>query len=142
MKHPENRPDAVTLIYEGHLPQMNRERPDWRRRWNLKQRALRQFGILPQRETRRAHLTITRILGPRERVMDEDNLRYAAKGAIDALPNRYRAPIGGKWLGGGNWIVDDSPAWITSEWHQDPARRSQGPRVEIRIAYYDPELNP
>jgi hypothetical protein len=123
------------LVYQGKLPNMNKECPDWRKRWNLKQACLRQFGILPFPATQFATVTITRVLGPREKVMDENNVRYAAKGLEDSLTNRRPKKNGLGYTGGGNYIIDDGPAHVEFRYVQDHARREEGPCVEVLIQY-------
>ena len=118
-------PDTVVLIYVGKLPDFHqvRARGLWRLQVRFKQRCLRQFGTLPFQEQRFAHVRVTRVLGARERLMDEDkNLQLACGGAIDALVS-------------GGYLRDDSPADAIFEFHQDPARRAMGPRLEIHISY-------
>ena len=112
------------LIYVGKLPRVNRQSPSYWLRYGLQQRCLKQFGILPKRQTHRARVAVTRVLGPRERLMDEwENLRVAFKGGIDALVK-------------GGYLVDDSPKWVSfNEPRQDTTRRHQGPRIEITITY-------
>src|SRR5262245_8365327 len=123
------------LVYQGKLPRMNVERPDWRRRWNLKQACLRQFGIMPVPATQVATVTITRVLGPREKLMDTANLSYALKGLEDSLTNRRPKKHGRGYAGGGNYIVDDAPQWATFTYLQDATRRAEGPAVEVVILY-------
>lgn len=67
-------------------------------------------------------ITVTRILGKRQRLWDADSvLRGNAKQLIDSLTD----------LG---WWVDDSPEWITdAQGHQDATRRDKGPAVLIEV---------
>jgi hypothetical protein len=127
------------LIYQGKLPNMNKECPDWRKRWNLKQTCLRQFGILPFPATQFATVTITRVLGPREKQLDYENLVYAIKGAVDSLPNRRLKKRGQGYTGGGNYIVNDDPPHVNISYDQDVTRRQDGPMIEIRIIYEGPQ---
>ena len=100
-------------------------------RWT-RPKALKQFGVLPPglQATRHAYVTVTRVMGPRERPLDSvENFRFACKGLTDALK---RPP----W--GGGYIVDDADRWATFSFMQDETRRDQGPRVEIDIRYGHP----
>lgn len=120
------------LVYVGKLPRMNRQMPSYWLRYGLQRRCLKQFGMLPRRETRKARVSIVRVLGPRERLMDEwENFRVAFKGGIDSLVT-------------GGYLVDDSPRWVSfSEPRQDATRRHLGPRIEIDITYeLEPMSNP
>lgn len=67
-------------------------------------------------------LVITRILGPRERLWDEDSiLRGNAKQILDAMVSR-------------GWFHDDGPRWISSVvGRQDATQRGIGPCVSIDI---------
>lgn len=123
------------LVYQGKLPNMNKECPDWRKRWNLKQACLRQFGILPFPATQFATVTITRVLGPREKTLDPGNMVYACKGLEDSLTNRRLKKRGLGYTGGGNYIIDDSPSYAKFSYFQDSTRRYEGPMVEIIITY-------
>lgn len=118
--------DAVHLVYVGPLPRMNRQAPSYWYRWTLKRNALRQFGILPptRRATGKAHIRITRVLGPRQREMDAfENLPHALKGLVDALVT-------------GGYLVNDGPKWMSYDPPvQDGTRRELGPRIEIDITY-------
>lgn len=117
--------ETIRLIYVGKLPRMNRQQPSYWWRYQLRRRAQAQFGMLPRSHwaTRAGVVTITRVLGPRERLMDEfDNLRYAMKGLVDALVTC-------------GYLVDDSPQWASFTVGQDATRRADGPMVEISITY-------
>jgi hypothetical protein len=127
---------AHLLIYVGKLPPMNALYPSPWRRKRLKEAALKQFGVWPWAETRRAHVIITRVLGKGERVMDSDNMIFACKGARDALRNSWTSSRG-RWHLGGNYLVDDSPRWSTFTYAQDPTRRLIGPRLEVLIHYLE-----
>ena len=127
--------DGWFLVYSGKLPRMNVQSPDWRKRWQLKQACLRQFGILPQPATQIATVVITRVLGPRERLLDPDNFSYACKGAMDSLTNRRPKKNGRGYTGGGNWIIDDSPRYVQVSYVQDATRRHEGPCMEIIVRY-------
>ena len=119
--------EPIRLVYTGKLPQMNKQHPSFWGRWNQKKTALRQFGVLPgsARATRKASVTIVRVLGPRQRPMDElENLGACLKGLADALVQ-------------GGYLVNDSPAWVSWNLSQDGSRRSRGPRVEITIRYIE-----
>lgn len=67
-------------------------------------------------------VTITRVLGPRQRLFDRDSLgRGNAKELIDAI-----VAVG--------LIPDDSPKHVWSvEYRQDETRRKDGPSVEVLI---------
>ena len=131
--------ESVThhLVYAGKLPRVNVQAAHWSLRWRLKQACLKQWGVWPFPATQKAHVTITRVLGPRERLMDEvENLRWACKGLTDALKNRRpREDARRGYNGGGNYIIDDSPRYSTFSFLQDETRRELGPRVEIDIRY-------
>lgn len=116
---------AIRLVYTGNLPHVNRQTPSYWHRWNLKKRCLRQFGELPHghRAHQKAHVTIVRVLGPRQREMDAfENLPVSMKGLVDALVQ-------------GGYLVDDRPKWMSFELSQDGSRRHEGPRIEISIEY-------
>ena len=123
MRFHGNSQTSHHLIYVGHLPRVNRQAPHWGVRWRLKRNCLKQWGIWPHPASQKAHVTVTRVLGPRERLMDEwENVRVAFKGGIDALVQ-------------GNYLVDDSPQWAIFECRQDASRRFEGPRIEVDIHY-------
>lgn len=124
------------LIYHGKLPTMNVQAPHWRRRWNLKQACLNAFGIWPVPATQFAYVTITRVLGPGERLFDADNYVYACKAIVDSLTNRRPKRHGG-YAGGGNYIIDDSPTHATVIYTQEATRRHEGPCIEIVIRYQE-----
>ena len=67
-------------------------------------------------------LTVTRILGPNQRLWDNDSIgRGNAKELIDAL-----VALG--------WWHDDKPKWITSvDYRQDDSRREIGPAVRMEV---------
>ena len=71
-----------------------------------------------------AIVEITRVLGPREREMDSDNLAYACKGLRDPFVQ-------------GGYLVDDAPRWATFQYRQDGSRRDDGPRIEVHIGRID-----
>lgn len=125
-------PEPVRLIYVGELPRMNSQHPSYWYRWNLKRKCLRQFGVLPQgfRATQKAHVTITRVLGKGQRLMDAfENLPVALKGLMDALVE-------------GGYLVDDKPRWMSHDpVQQDETRRQEGPRVEVQITYQSCDLS-
>jgi hypothetical protein len=113
-----------TLVYAYDLPR-NSGGVHWRIRQAQRDRARRLFGSLPdtRRVRKRAVVRWTRVLGPRQRDMDESNFCMLTKGIEDALT------IGG-------YIVDDSPKWIDRLPHtEDGTRREFGPRIEISIHY-------
>lgn len=68
----------------------------------------------------RQRVTITRILGRGQRRFDTDNLHGAVKPLVDALR-------------GQNVIRDDNPAAIDLIVLEDPANRSAGPAVRVRV---------
>ena len=100
------------------------------KQWRARQRATlalkaEVFGRYPfatfQPPTGRQRVTITRVLGPRQRAWDVDNLAGGtAKGLIDALTEL------GMWR-------DDNPAHLEREYEQDDTRREQRFRVEVLI---------
>jgi len=119
--------EPIHLVYVGHLPRMNKQHPTYWHRWNQKKSAMRQFGMLPPalRATRKAVVHITRVLGPRQRPMDQlENLGACLKGAADALVQC-------------GYLVNDSPKWVEWSICQDGNRRSDGPRVEFCIQYVE-----
>jgi hypothetical protein len=117
------RPSGHFLVYPHELPHIGATM-HWWVRYRQKQRAMRWFGVLPAacRRDAVAEVTILRVLGPRQRPMDDDNLRTATKGLRDAL----------KACG---YIVDDGPRWARFTYAEDGRRRGVGPRVEVRIVY-------
>lgn len=73
-----------------------------------------------ERKPERRAVTITRILGPRQRRFDADNAHASCKQVLDSL----RAQ---------GVIFDDSPAWIDLSVAEDCDNRSSGPAVRIRV---------
>jgi hypothetical protein len=65
-------------------------------------------------------VSITRILGPRQRSFDTDNAYAACKNLLDCLQIK-------------GMIFDDSPAWIDLTVEEDSANRSAGPAVRVRV---------
>ena len=85
--------------------------------WALKEAGARRTTPPEHRQL----VTLTRVLGPRERVWDFENLTGGtAKAIFDALTDL------GYWR-------DDSPRWIDRAYEQDALQRQNGPAVEIRI---------
>ena len=121
------KPNPLRLVYVGKLPDMHRARvgQQWRVQWWAKQKALKQFGSLPRQERRRADVCITRVLGPRERLMDEDkNLQWACGGLVDAMVT-------------GGYLAGDDPKHAGFSFRQDASRRTIGPLIEVVITYDD-----
>jgi hypothetical protein len=110
--------EPIRLIYAGPIPNRNHRCRDWRTEWAFSKRCRKTFGELPpaMRATRRAQVTITRVLGRNERLYDQDNLAIRYKALIDALRPSY--------------IVSDAEKWAHISYQQDDSRRSQGPCVE------------
>ena len=64
-------------------------------------------------------LTVTRILGPSERLWDADSIgRGSAKELIDSL-----VACG--------WLVDDGPKWVTEVTYRQEIDRKSGPAVRV-----------
>jgi hypothetical protein len=113
----------MLLIYEGWLPKISNKIVHPLARHRLKQRATKVFGVLPPccYPTRHASVRIVRVLGPRQKPMDSDNLSILVAGLRDALKPCY--------------IKDDSPKWGTFDYVNDGTRRDVGPRIEVTICY-------
>ena len=118
--------ELVHLIYDGPLYNLNRSNPKiGHLKAAMLKHARRQFGTLPPSHAARvpAQVMICRVLGPRQRFLDDDkNLGNATGQLVDALVQ-------------GGWLVDDSPKWATFRFRQDDSRRQLGPRIEIDIHY-------
>lgn len=114
----------MTLIYTGWLPRSNAQQVHWRYRQRLRRAALRAFGELPRglHATQKAAVVVTRVLGPRQRRMDRDNLAWLCKPLLDAVV-------------AGGYLVDDSETWADIRYVQDETRRQEGPRIEVEITY-------
>lgn len=66
-------------------------------------------------------LTVTRVLGPRERLWDADSIgRGSAKELIDAL-----VACG--------WLHDDGPKWVKSVEYRQEVDRKSGPAVRVEF---------
>jgi Holliday junction resolvase RusA-like endonuclease len=76
--------------------------------------------VKSKRAKGRKRVTITRVLGPRERLYDPDNLVGACKPLLDAL----RAA---------GYIEDDTAALIDLHVAQDATARSAGPKILVSI---------
>ena len=109
------------------LPSMNawaNQHRGWERvRW-IKAAFLKELPPLSPRQRavkgRRLRVTITRVLGPRERPYDTDNLYGAVKPLIDALRDA-------------EYIFDDDGSHIDLHVAQDASARSAGPKILISI---------
>ena len=107
------------------LPSMNQwsnQFRGWQRvRW-IKARFEKELPPLvkSKRAKGRKRVTITRVLGPRERLYDPDNLVGACKPLLDAL----RAA---------GYIEDDTAALIDLHVAQDSSARSAGPKILVSI---------
>lgn len=116
----------VHLVYQGWMPQANAllRASGWQSKRRLKQLGIRAFGELPTsvRVHQRATVHVVRVLGPRQRWLDADNLAIVHKPLIDALV------VCG-------WLHDDKPQWATVTYAQDDTRRGEGPKSEIQIEY-------
>ena len=116
----------MTLHLDLRLKSLNQLKGrHWRARHDDKRRVGIAFLAARVRQTtppqHRQLVTLTRILGPRERAWDDENLHGGtAKAVIDTLTDL------------GYW-VDDSPKWIDRAYHQDATRRAEGPAVEITV---------
>lgn len=97
--------------------------------------ALRPRDAWPAQKPR--HVTITRLMGKRQRAYDEDNLRAACKAYLDAMkPPRaghYSNSILVPARQGAFLLVDDSPRWLTLSVAQERAKES-GVRITIKEA--------
>jgi hypothetical protein len=73
-----------------------------------------------ERKPEKRAVTITRILGPKQRPYDPDNQFSACKEILDAL--RLQGVI-----------FDDSPTWLELTVQEDATNRSAGPAVRVRV---------
>jgi Holliday junction resolvase RusA-like endonuclease len=73
-----------------------------------------------ERQPAKQAVTITRILGPKQRRMDTDNAHASCKQVLDGLKKQ-------------GVIFDDSPAWIDLTVNEDSANRASGPAVRVRV---------
>lgn len=116
----------IRFTYQGWMPQANAllRASGWQSKRRLKQLGIKTFGDLPAsvRVHQRATVHIVRVLGPRQRLLDSDNLAIVHKPLIDALV------VCG-------WLHDDKPQWATITYAQDEMRRQDGPKSEIQIEY-------
>lgn len=120
-------PDPVEIYIPFELRNLNEGRGShWGTRVNyrkLAERILRTMGKIPDEPIQGpVRLTITRVLGPRQRLWDADSvLRGNAKELIDAL-----VAVG--------WLVGDGPRVVTEAiGQQDATRRDEGPATHILI---------
>jgi hypothetical protein len=116
---------ACTLVYLDRMPKINGHQVSRYARSRLSKRARRIFGsddipwfMQPQVK---ASVRIVRVLGPRQKPMDDDSLALLTGGIRDALKPGY--------------IKDDSPKWATFTYVNDGTRRAIGPRIEVEIVY-------
>lgn len=68
----------------------------------------------------RQRVSVTRILGPKQQLMDADNVTTACKSLVDALRDQ-------------RLIRDDTPAAIELHVDQDDGQRANGPAVRVRV---------
>ena len=115
---------TIRLVYIGHLPRINTIFFNPKQDYWFREKVLKQWGKMPMAATKKAVVTIIRVLGPRQRFLDGDNFQRAMKGARDGLTNKY-----------GGYIVDDSPTWSQFVYEQQGWRRREGPRVEVTVQY-------
>ncbi|MGH7392908.1 MAG: hypothetical protein ACREM3_26160, partial [Candidatus Rokuibacteriota bacterium] len=99
---------TLTLIYDGLLPHNVGHNTHWRQRHAVKRLAVRQFGYLFPGYASRifARVHITRVMGPRQRPLDRDNLAWLCKPVVDALVTC-------------GYLVDDREAWADITYGQD-----------------------
>lgn len=80
------------------------------------------YATRTQPHTPGVTLTITRIVGPKQRLWDSDSIgRGNAKELIDAL-----VACG--------WFVDDGPRWIAETRYRQKVDRENGPATEITVS--------
>lgn len=93
-------------------------------RYGQKKRAMQYFGmLLPQQWCQvHAYVTITRVQGPRQHDLDDENLYIGCKGLRDSL----------KACG---YIKNDNRKWATFTYREDHTRRDEGPRIEVEVRY-------
>jgi hypothetical protein len=131
MAQSTTQPETIRLIFIGKLYNLNHLHVPWQLKKDMLQRAKKQFGELPpgHRATRRARVAMTRVLGPREKLLDGDkNVQNRLGSLVDALVQC-------------GYLVDDNPAWAAFDApQQDETRRHEGPKVEILITYDDQPL--
>jgi hypothetical protein len=125
---------TVVLIYAGWMPDTNAllRQTGYLLKQRLRKRGLATFGQLPPPTMAHwpARVTLVRVLGPGQRLLDESkNLSLATGPLVDALV-----------LGG--WLVDDSPKWARFMHDQDATRRQDGPRIEVTIRYVEVAYEP
>lgn len=113
----------VKLTYYGRLPKIVNHHVHHMATNKLMKSARRTFGEVPpfMYPTTKAHVTITRVLGPGQRDMDDDSIAALVVGLRDALKPSY--------------VVDDSPRWATFTYVNDKTRRGEGPYIEVVITY-------
>jgi hypothetical protein len=111
------------LIYCGWLPKINGHQVHRFARSRLTKKGRAAFGVLPPMlyPKGKAHVEIIRVLGPRQKEMDDDSIALLTGGLRDALKPSY--------------IVDDSPKWSTFTYRNDDTRRMMGPFIEVIITY-------
>jgi hypothetical protein len=116
----------VLLIYDGWLPKNVGHNTHWRQRHHLKQLACACFGQLPSDywATTLATVRAIRVLGPKQRPLDRDNLAWLMKPIIDAAVH-------------GGYLKDDREKWADIQYFQDSERRHEGPKIEITITYQE-----
>jgi hypothetical protein len=115
----------LLLIYDGKLPKINGHQVNRFARSRLAKKCRIVFGTgtIPPMfyPTGKAMVRIIRVLGPRQKPMDDDSLALLTGGARDALKPAY--------------IRDDSQKYATFTYTNDGTRREVGPRIEIEITY-------
>jgi len=129
--------ERVSLVLPVKMPSGNSMKG---RKWeqlNARKRYERQ--LIPLRDSARcegpAILTITRILGPRERPYDTDRLYGAAGPLIDALGSMGYIPSQPRRKKGVivRMVADDRPEMLDLRVHQDERMRASGPRILVSI---------
>jgi len=122
MSKPMSQP--LVLVYDEWLPSANAmlRMSGWRLKQHVKRQAINTFGTNPFPLKTRGVVHITRVLGPRQRFMDQDNLRLIMKPLVDALVTC-------------GYLVNDNEVWADISYRQDETRREIGPRIELEITY-------
>lgn len=116
----------IDLTLPLDLPSRNQiDVMHWSARHRLRQEfedALSLAGVCFEANTRQGRwlLTITRLLGRRQRVFDDDNAVGGAKQLIDALVRC-------------GWFVDDGPDFLVVRVAQDAGDRAAGPAVRLQV---------
>jgi hypothetical protein len=114
---------GYVMIYNDWLPKISGHQLNRYARSRLSKRGRLVFGVLPPclYHQQRARVEVIRVMGPRQKPLDQDSLAQWLAGLIDSLQPSY--------------LWNDSEKWANISYTNDGGRRQEGQFIEILIHY-------